>query len=100
MRSRLQWIQRRGEHVLVARRQSYAAEIYVKFLVLVGLLYMPVLLFHWGEWIPFAGAGIYLLWELGRIDSALVELADLWNEQYQQRQESVRKEHDRDGSLP
>ncbi|WP_225859649.1 hypothetical protein [Streptomyces albicerus] len=39
---------------------------------------------------PFAGAGVYLLWELGRINSALGELADLWNEQYQQRQESAR----------
>ncbi|TLS44352.1 hypothetical protein FE633_20160 [Streptomyces montanus] len=45
--------------------------------------------FHWGEWISFAGASIYVLWELGRINSALRELADLWNEQYQQRQESA-----------
>jgi endonuclease/exonuclease/phosphatase (EEP) superfamily protein YafD len=90
MRSRLQWIHGRGEHVIVERQQTYRAEIFVKFLVLVGLLYMPVLIFHWGEWIPFAGASIYLLWELGRINSALGELADLWNEQYQQRQESAR----------
>ncbi|MFC4463161.1 hypothetical protein ACFPH6_00765 [Streptomyces xiangluensis] len=90
MRSRLQWNHGRGEHVIVERKQSYTAEILVKFFVLVGLLYMPVLIFHWAEWIPFAGASIYLLWELGRIDSALGELAGLWNEQYQQRQESTR----------
>ncbi|MGP4044026.1 hypothetical protein [Streptomyces sp. 2A115] len=92
MRSRLQWIHGRGEHVIVERKQTYTAEIFVKFLVLVGLLYMPVLIFHWGEWLPFAGAGIYLLWELGRINSALGELADLWNDQYQQRQESARSD--------
>jgi endonuclease/exonuclease/phosphatase (EEP) superfamily protein YafD len=92
MRSRLQWIHGRGEHVIVERKQTSMAEIFVKFLVLVGLLYMPVLIFQWGEWIPFAGASIYLLWELGRINSALGELADLWNEQHQQRQESARHE--------
>ncbi|MFG2029873.1 hypothetical protein [Streptomyces sp. NPDC048825] len=90
MRSRLQWNHGRGEHVIVERKQTYTAEILVKFFVLVGLLYMPVLIFHWGEWIPFAGASIYLLWELSRTDSALGELAGLWNEQYQQRQESTR----------
>jgi len=90
MRSRLQWIHGRGEHVIVERKQTSMAEIFVKFLVLVGLLYMPVLIFHWGEWIPFAGASVYLLWELGRINSALGELAGLWNEQHQQRQESAR----------
>lgn len=90
MRSRLQWIHGRGEHVIVERKQTYRAELFVKLLVLVGLLYMPVLLLHRGEWIPFAGAGIYLLWELGRTNSALGELADLWNEQHQQRQESAR----------
>jgi hypothetical protein len=90
MRSRLQWIRGRGEHVIVERKQTYSAELFVKLLVLVGLLYMPVLIFHWGEWIPFAGASIYLLWELGRTKSALGELADLWNEQHQQRQESAR----------
>ncbi|WP_371596200.1 hypothetical protein [Streptomyces sp. NBC_00564] len=51
---------------------------------------MPVLIFQWGEWIPFAGTSIYLLWELGRTKSALGELASLWNEQHQQRQESAR----------
>ncbi|MEV0219100.1 hypothetical protein [Streptomyces sp. NPDC050704] len=90
MRSRLQWTHGRGERVSVERKQTYTAEILVKFFVLVGLLYMPVLIFDWGEWIPFAGAGAYLLWELGRINSALGELADLWNEQHQQRQESAR----------
>ncbi|MFF2126581.1 hypothetical protein ACFVW1_14490 [Streptomyces olivochromogenes] len=87
MRSRLQWIHSRGEHVIVERKQTYRAELFVKLLVLVGLLYMPVLIFHWGEWIPFAGASIYLLWELDRTNSALGELTDLWNEQ---RQESAR----------
>ncbi|MER5787620.1 hypothetical protein [Streptomyces sp. NPDC001980] len=90
MKSRLQWINGRGEHAVVARGQEYAAEVLVKFLVLVGLLYMPVLLFHWGQWIPFAAAGIYLFWELARITSALGELADLWNEQRRQRQEPAR----------
>jgi endonuclease/exonuclease/phosphatase (EEP) superfamily protein YafD len=90
MRSRLQWIHGRAERVVVARKQTFTAEIFLTFFVLVGLLYMPVLIFQWGEWIPFAGAGVYLLWELGRINSALGELADLWNEQYQQRQESAR----------
>ncbi|WP_151476153.1 hypothetical protein [Streptomyces albicerus] len=90
MRSRLQWIHGRGERVVVARKQTFTAEIFLKFFVLAGLLYMPVLIFQWGEWIPFAGASVYLLWELGRINSALGELADLWNEQYQQRQESAR----------
>ena len=93
MRSRLQWIHGRGEHVIVGRKQTYRAELFVKLLVLVGLLYMPVLIFHWGQWIPFAGACGYLLWELGRINSALGELADLWNEQHQQqRQESARSD--------
>ncbi|MEU9288028.1 hypothetical protein AB0D57_25810 [Streptomyces sp. NPDC048275] len=91
MRSHLQWIHGRGERVIVERNQTYTA-IFVKFFVLVGLLYMPVLIFHWGEWIPFAGASIYLLWELGRINSALGELADLWNEQYQQRKEPARND--------
>ncbi|WP_326725645.1 MULTISPECIES: hypothetical protein [unclassified Streptomyces] len=90
MRSRLQWIHGRGEDVVVERNRTYAAEILVKFFVLAGLLYMPVLIFQWGEWIPFAGTSIYLLWELGRIKSALGELAGLWNEQHQQRQESAR----------
>ncbi|MER7184035.1 hypothetical protein ABT404_31980 [Streptomyces hyaluromycini] len=93
MRSRLQWIHGRGEHAVVARRQTYAAEILVKFLVLVGLVYMPVLVFHWGVWIPFAAAAGYLLWELGRVTSALGELADLWNERHtQQREEPARSD--------
>jgi hypothetical protein len=92
MRSRLQWIHGRGERVVVERKQTYAAEIFVKLLVLAGLLYMPVLILQGGEWIPFAGTSIYLLWELGRINSALGELAGLWNAQYQQRQESARSD--------
>ncbi|MFF4113377.1 hypothetical protein [Streptomyces sp. NPDC001714] len=87
MNSRLQWSHGRGEHAVVARKRAYTAEVLVKFLVLVGLLYMPVLLFHWGQWIPFAVAGIYLFWELGRLNSALGELADLWNESHAERQE-------------
>lgn len=90
MRSRLKWIHGRGKHVVVPRAHTYRAEIVLKFLVLVGLLYMPVLIFQWGEWIPFAGAGVYLLWELGRVSSALGELADLWNEENQRREESAR----------
>ncbi|MFG2957254.1 hypothetical protein ACGF5O_26465 [Streptomyces sp. NPDC048291] len=87
MKSRLQWTHGRGEHVVVAPKRAYAAEILVKFLVLVGLLYLPVLLFHWGEWIPFAAAGGYLLWELSRVSDALGELAGLWNERHRQREE-------------
>ncbi|MEU6803357.1 hypothetical protein [Streptomyces neyagawaensis] len=71
MRSRPQWTHGSGEHVAVVRRQTYLAEIVLKVLVLVGLLYMPVLVFHWGTWLPFAGAGLYLFWELGRLSSAL-----------------------------
>ncbi|MCZ4507531.1 hypothetical protein O3Q52_04755 [Streptomyces sp. ActVer] len=92
MRSRLQWTQGRGEHVIVGRKQTYTAEIFIKFFVLAGLLYMPVLIFKWGEWIPFAGASVYLLWELGRSNSALGELAELWNEQHEQRQEPARSD--------
>lgn len=92
MTSRLQWVQGRGEHAVVARGRTYAAEVLVKFLVLAGLLYMPVLLFHWGQWIPFAAAGVYLFWELRRVSSALGELADLWNEQHRQRQQPVRSD--------
>ncbi|MFE7840732.1 hypothetical protein ACFU53_33150 [Streptomyces sp. NPDC057474] len=97
MRSHLQWIHGRGEQAMVERNQPYTA-IFLRFLVLVGLLYMPVLVFHLGSWIPFAGASVYLLWELGRIHSALGELSGLWNEQHQQheqhqqRQESARSE--------
>ncbi|MEU6259112.1 hypothetical protein [Streptomyces sp. NPDC047043] len=89
MRSHLQWTHGRDEHAVVERKQTYT-EILVKFLVLVGLLYMPVLIFQWGQWIPFAGGGVYLLWELGRLNRAFGELADLWNEQHQQRRESAR----------
>ncbi|WP_369220856.1 hypothetical protein AB5J52_02020 [Streptomyces sp. R39] len=92
LRSRLQWIDGRGEHAVVARTRAYGAEILVKFLVLVGLLYMPVLLFHWGEWIPFAVAGLYLFWELGRVSSALGELAGLWNDRRQERREPARSD--------
>ncbi|MDQ0585609.1 hypothetical protein QF030_007787 [Streptomyces rishiriensis] len=54
---------------------------------------MPVvLIIQWSEWIPFAGASIHLLWELGRVTRAFGELADVWNEQYQQRQEPARSD--------
>ncbi|MFI1485498.1 hypothetical protein [Streptomyces sp. NPDC020747] len=95
MRSRLQWNHGRGEHVTVGRKQTFTAEVLVKFFVLAGLLYMPVLIFNWGEWVPFAGASVYLLWELGRFNTALGELADLWNarhDQHDQRQESARSD--------
>lgn len=101
MRSHLRWSHGRGERVVVEREQAYRA-ILLKYLVLVGLLYMPALLFHWGAWIPFAGAGGYLLWELGRVNSALGELADLWNERYAQGQgqaEAQRQEPARSESL-
>lgn len=48
---------------------------------------------HWGEWIPFAGASLYLLWELGRVSSALAELASLWNGQYAKQEEAERDEY-------
>ena len=49
--------------------EPYTAVLF-KFVVLVGLLYMPVLVFHLGTWFPFAGASGYLLWELGRLHRA------------------------------
>ncbi|MFF7388618.1 hypothetical protein ACFZAE_09230 [Streptomyces scabiei] len=51
------------------RTEPYTAVLF-KFVVLVGLLYMPVLVFHLGTWFPFAGASAYLLWELGRLHRA------------------------------
>ncbi len=48
---------------------------------------------QWGEWIPFAGASLYLLWELGRVSSALAELASLWNGQYAKQEEAERDEY-------
>ncbi|MFJ8109083.1 hypothetical protein [Streptomyces sp. NPDC096132] len=91
MRSQLRWIHGRGEHVTVERKQTYAA-VFIKFLVLVGLLYMPVLMSYWGEWVPFAGASVYLLWELGRVNSALGELTDRWNDRSRQLQEPARSD--------
>ncbi|MFF1604202.1 hypothetical protein ACFVYV_43455 [Streptomyces mirabilis] len=93
MRSRLRWIRSRGQHVTVERNTTYTSEVFVKFLVLAFLLWMPVHILRWGDWIPFAGASLYLLWELGRINGALGELADLWNEQYRERQEAERAQH-------
>ena len=49
--------------------EPYTAILF-KFVVLVGLLYMPVLVFGLGTWFPFAGASGYLLWELGRLHRA------------------------------
>ncbi|WNZ10007.1 hypothetical protein [Streptomyces sp. 11x1] len=54
---------------MVEHGQPYTAILF-KFVVLVGLLYMPVLVFHLGTWFPFAGASGYLLWELGRLHRA------------------------------
>lgn len=54
---------------------------------------MPVRVLHWGDWIPFAGASLYLLWELGRVSSALAELAGLWNEQHAKQQKTERDEY-------
>lgn len=49
--------------------EPYTA-VLLRFVVLVGLLYMPVLVFQVGTWLPFAGASAYLLWELRRLHSA------------------------------
>ncbi|NGO11973.1 hypothetical protein G5C60_31310 [Streptomyces sp. HC44] len=62
-----------GQHVDVEGNRT--PEILVKFLVLAGLLYLVTRVFYWGEWIPFAGASVYL--------------------QYRQRQESDRHEYHR-----
>ncbi|MEE1758069.1 hypothetical protein [Streptomyces sp. SP18BB07] len=60
--------------------EPYTAILF-KFVVLVGLLYMPVLVFHLGTWFPFAGASGYLLWELGRLHRAYGELTGPGTEQ-------------------
>ncbi|WP_210524934.1 hypothetical protein [Streptomyces scabiei] len=86
MRSRLRWVPDRGEDAMVERDQPYAA-VLLRFVVLVGLLTMPVLVFHWGAWFPFAGAAGYLLWELARTHRALDELARHWNERHGRGQE-------------
>ncbi|WP_326580216.1 hypothetical protein OG889_21060 [Streptomyces sp. NBC_00481] len=65
---------------MIARNQPYTAILF-KFGVLVGLLYMPVLLFHLGTWFPFAGASGYLLWELGRLHRAFGDHTGPGNEQ-------------------
>lgn len=82
MRSRLRWVPVRGEDAVVERDQPYAA-VLLRFVVLVGLLTMPVLVLQWGAWFPFAGAACYLLWELARTHRALDELARLWNERHE-----------------
>ncbi|MER6060673.1 hypothetical protein ABT167_05575 [Streptomyces sp. NPDC001792] len=62
---------------------------------------MPVRLLGWDAWVAFAGASLYLLWELVRVSDALAELADMWNEQYQEqnsdRDEYLRKRRERRG---
>jgi hypothetical protein len=55
------------------------------------VFYIPLRILHWDTWIAFAGASIYLLWELTRVNDALAELADLWNEQHRARQEAERE---------
>lgn len=92
MKSRLRWIHARGQHVIVERDPNYTAEVFVKFLVLAAVIYVPVHILHGGDWIPFGGASLYLLWEVGRVTSALAELAGLWNEQYAKQQEAERAE--------
>ncbi|MFR0357275.1 hypothetical protein [Streptomyces sediminimaris] len=86
MRSSLQRTRGRGRRVV--GEYSRTPEILVKFVVLAGLLYLVVRLLRWGTWIPFAGASLYLLWEIGRIDGALGELAGLRQEPGRQRQET------------
>ncbi|WP_405873374.1 MULTISPECIES: hypothetical protein [unclassified Streptomyces] len=92
MRSRRQSVHDRDQHVIVEHNRML--EIFVKYLVLVGLLYLAARILYWGAWIPFAGAGLYLLWELSRLNSAFGELAGRWNEQNRQRQESDRDAYD------
>ncbi|WP_328767850.1 hypothetical protein [Streptomyces sp. NBC_00286] len=75
MSSRLQWIHGRGQRIIVERDRT--PEILVKFIVLVGLLYLATRILYWGEWVAFAGASVYLLWELGRINSTLAARADI-----------------------
>jgi hypothetical protein len=41
----------------------------------------------------FAGASLYLLWELMRVSDALADLAGMWNEQHRERQEAERDEY-------
>ncbi|MFI6565189.1 hypothetical protein [Streptomyces sp. NPDC050534] len=90
MNSHPQRIHGRGPRVLGERNQT--SEIVVKFVVLAGLLYLVVRVFEWGVWIPFAGASVYLLWEISRINSALGELAHRPNRQYHGQQNSGRDE--------
>ncbi|MEH0635118.1 hypothetical protein QBA35_17580 [Streptomyces bottropensis] len=71
------------------RNQPYTA-ILLKFVVLVGLLYLPVLLFHLGTWVPFAGASAYLLWELARLHSAFGVLSGNENDRLQGEQDPAR----------
>lgn len=91
MKSRLQWMHTRGQHVTVERGAPYMGETVAKFLTLAFLLWIPVHILRWDDWIPFAGASLYLLWELARVSDALGELAILWNEEYRKRQEAERE---------
>lgn len=83
MRSSLRRTRGRAQRVVGERNRT--PEILVKFLVLAGLLYLVARLFRWGAWIPFAGASLYLLWEIGRINGALGELTGLREEPGRQR---------------
>ncbi|MDX2553644.1 hypothetical protein [Streptomyces stelliscabiei] len=76
---------------MVEQNQPYSV-ILLKFFVLVGLLSTPALVFHWGAWLPFAGAGVYLLWEVRRLHSAFDELAHLWNEQNERNERNQREQ--------
>ncbi|GHF07883.1 hypothetical protein GCM10014715_74710 [Streptomyces spiralis] len=93
MRSRLHWIHSKGQHVSVERGSTYLGETVAKYIVLVVLLYIPAHFFHWENWTAFAAASLYLLWELSRMNDALAELADIWNEQYRAKQEAERDEY-------
>jgi hypothetical protein len=93
MKPRLRWIHARGQHVSVESGSGYVGETFAKFLLLAFVIAVPVRILHWGDWIPFFGASLYLMWELGRTCDALGELAGLWNEQYRKQQEAEREEY-------
>ncbi|MFE7169909.1 hypothetical protein [Streptomyces sp. NPDC057616] len=86
MKTRLRQIHGGGPRV--AADHTRTSEILLKFFVLAGLLYLVVRVFQWGAWIAFAGASVYLLWEITRINGALGELARLRDERSLPRRQS------------
>ncbi|MFI9612645.1 hypothetical protein ACIHCM_13385 [Streptomyces sp. NPDC052023] len=92
MRSCLRWIHGRDQYVLVARSPTYMGETVAKFLILAFLIWLPVDILGWPDWIPFAGASPYLYWELIRVRDPLGELAD----QQAERDEHRRRKEQRD----